>query len=109
MDMELKRDLSARFYQSSRAFAKHVRLLTNRILRKPYALLSVSALVGSTAVVAVISRSNHSGSDVVDNVVTFDGNNLNRLNITVLGEAGINHNIRPPIGSVRLYDYVFRQ
>ena len=52
----------------------------------------------------------HQGrSDVVDDVIALGGNNLERLNVAVLGEARINQNVRPPVGPVGLHDHVFRQ
>jgi len=47
-------------------------------------------------------------SDVMDYGVALGGNNLDPLNIAVLGQAGINQNVRPPVGAVSLHDHVFR-
>ena len=42
-------------------------------------------------------------------LIALGGNNLNRLNVAVLGEAGIDQDVRPPVGPVGLHDQVFRQ
>ena len=49
------------------------------------------------------------GSDVMDHVIAFGGNNLDCLNVAVFAETRIDQNIRPPVRPVGLHHHIFRQ
>ena len=71
--------------------------------------LELNVPIELTTVTSAAILIHQGGSDVVDDVIALDGNNLERLNVAVLGEARINQNVRPPVGPVGLHDHVFRQ
>src|SRR5205807_6155477 len=85
---------------------------SNRILVEENALLDHLELyvsVDGTSMYAGVAGLHHGRSNMVDIRISLCGNNLNCLDIAVLGETRINRNVRPPIGSSGLHDQVFRQ
>src|SRR4029077_3270557 len=98
MQMELEVALRSRLDQPTGAFRKNVAALADCILVEEDALLSHSepgAAIELPAMAALRFRFYDGRSDMVDNLMALDGNDLDTLDISIFGELRIHQNVRP--------------
>src|SRR2546426_3490832 len=109
MEVKLEIDLGSCSDVTARPFTEYIRAFSNGILIEEDTLLcrlQVYIPVNRTTVDAGISGFHHRCSDVVDIRITLEGNNLNRLDKAVFDEAGIDYDVRPPIGRLGLHNQI---
>src|SRR3989441_1488886 len=109
MEVKLEIDLGSCSDVTARPFTEYIRAFSNGILIEEDTLLcrlQVYIPVHRTTVDAGITGFHHRCSDVVDIRITLEGNNLNRLDKAVFDEAGIDYDVRPPIGRLGLHNQI---
>ena len=101
MKMQVEVDLGPGLHQTAGAFRKYVGVLSERVLVEEGSL-DVVAVVGIVVVL-------HGRGYMMDRPETLGGFDLDRLDISILGEARIHQNVDPSVGRFGGHQLVFRQ
>jgi len=102
MEMELEVNLCSCLDQPAGAFGKHVTFLADCILIEENSLFShfkrSVRVIELPAMAGFVCGLHDRGSDVVDYRESLNGDDLDTFYIAILGQTGIDKNVRPLIG-----------